>query len=79
MRDSPGTPKAKMVTNKDRNYAPICMPITSSKHAFHSSSESYKPNAIHVYLNVSWTTPLTVRKASKETTPLTFIINVRKK
>jgi hypothetical protein len=79
MHGSLGTPKAKMVTNKDRNCALVCMPTASSKQAFHSSSASYKPSAMHADLNVSWTTPLIVRKASKETTPLTFINNVRKK
>jgi hypothetical protein len=79
MHSSLGTPKAKMVTNKDRNSAPVRMLTASSKQAFHSSSESYKPSAMHAYLNVSWTTPLIVRRASKETTPLTFVNNVRKK
>ncbi len=79
MRDSPGMPKAKMVTNKERNYAPIYMPTISSKQAFHSSSESYKPSAMHADLNVSWTTSLIVRRTLKKTTPLTFVNNVRKK
>jgi hypothetical protein len=79
MHGSLRTPKAKMVTNRDRNCAPVRMPTASSKQAFHSSSESYKPSAMHADLNVSWTTPLTVRRASKEITPLTFINNVRKK
>jgi hypothetical protein len=79
MHSSSGTPKAKMVTNRDRNCAPVHMPTTSSKHAFHSSSESYKPSAMHADLNVSWTTPLIVRRASKETAPLTFVNNVCKK
>jgi hypothetical protein len=72
-------PKAKMVTNKYRNCAPVCMPTASSKQAFPSSSESYKLSAMHVDLNVSWITPLIVQKASKEITPLTFVNNVRKK
>jgi hypothetical protein len=79
MHGSLGTPKAKMVTNKDRNYALVRMPTASSKQAFHSSSESYKPSVMHADLNVSWTTPLIMRRTLKKTAPLTFVNNVCKK
>jgi hypothetical protein len=55
-----------------------CQLLFPSKHSIRHPSHT-KQVQMDVDLNVSWTTPLPMQRASKETTRLTFMNNVRKK